>query len=43
MYDNNNIMYILDLCQDLDIDELEMIKNNIGVIIENKEEEGEDL
>lgn len=43
MYNDNTIMYILDLCQDLDIDELEMIKNNIDIIIENKEEEGEDL
>ena len=42
MYNDNTIMYILDLCQDLDIDELEMIKNNIDVIIENKESE-EDL
>ena len=41
MYNDNTIMYILDLCQELDIDELEMVKNDIDVIIENKESEEE--
>ena len=39
MYNDNTFMYILDLCQELDIDELKCLISNIETIIENKEEE----
>ncbi len=36
---DNIIMSILDLCQELDIKELESLIGNIETIIENKKEE----
>lgn len=36
---DNIIMSILDLCQELDIQELESLIGNIETIIENKKEE----
>lgn len=36
---DNIIMSILDLCQDLNIQELESLIGNIETIIENKKEE----
>lgn len=39
MYNDNTFMYILDMCQELDIDELKCLIGNIENIIGNKEEE----
>ena len=40
MIDNESkFMYILDMCQDLDIEELEDLIANIEIIIENRKEE----
>lgn len=39
MYDNNTFMYILDMCQELDTEILKNLIDNIGDIIENREDE----
>lgn len=39
MIDNRTFDYILELCNSLDKDTLIALKNNIDIIIENKEEE----
>ena len=39
MYNDNTFMYILDLCEELDIDGLKCLIGNIETMIENKEEE----
>ena len=40
MIDNESrFMYILDMCQDLSINELQALISNIEIIIENKKEE----
>lgn len=41
MYNNDTFMYILDLCGNLDIDELECLIGNIETMIENRKEEVE--
>ena len=41
MYNDNTFMYILDLCGNLDINELECLIGNIETMIENRKEEEE--
>ena len=41
MYNDNTFMYILDLCQELDVDTLRCLIGNIEVLIDNMEEEEE--
>lgn len=38
MYNDSTFMYILDMCQGLDIDNLKCLISNIEIIITNKEE-----
>lgn len=40
-WEENTIMYILEMCQSLNKDSLKFLKNNIGVMIENLESEDE--
>ena len=40
-WEENTIMYILDMCNSLNKDSLVFLKNNIDVIIDNLEEEEE--
>lgn len=42
MYNDNYFMYILDMCANLDIEELECLIDNIKIMIENKKEEEEE-
>lgn len=41
MYNEDYMMYILDMCGNLDIDELEGLIANIEILIENKKEDDE--
>ena len=42
MYNNDYFMYILDMCSNLDIDELKCLIANIETMIKNKESEEND-